>query len=239
MQPQWVPDAHDIRVGPKITDFAALVTAEPARNTPTTSTVAIVGGRHRRYLAGGVGLELGETAGGSSARGCRARSGFPGTRRRPGHPDGQFGRPAVIALARGRRAEGGFLVGINRQVGVRRAPFCVSRVSKLGRSGDRLPAIFRKQSSRSSPPRHIGAVLECLQVRTTAEGRGSTGSANSTVLVTADSYRFGGKEQAADITALRDGAQLARHPYVSQLKLKRSPTRPCLDGTRSPTPDSA
>ncbi|WKG08997.1 acetoacetate--CoA ligase [Nocardia sp. PE-7] len=232
MQPQWVPNAHDV-ASARITDFAAFVTARTGEEYPDYQalwrwSVADIAGF---WQAVWDYFELGETAG--EVLGSREMPGaqwFPGTRLN--YVDqiirmAQFGRPAVIALhedAEPREVSWSELI---EQVTV----FARTLREQGVEAGDRvigyLPnipeAIVAFLATAS-----IGAVWSaCGQDYSAKAALDRLGQLEPTVLVTADGYRFGGKEhdKRADIAALRDGlSSLRATVVVSQLGLEVSDT---------------
>ncbi|MEU4412616.1 acetoacetate--CoA ligase [Nocardia salmonicida] len=232
MQPQWVPNAHDV-ASARITDFAAFVTARTGEEYPDYQalwrwSVADIAGF---WQAVWDYFELGETAG--EVLGSREMPGaqwFPGTRLN--YVDqiirmAQFGRPAVIALhedAEPREVSWSELI---EQVTV----FARTLREQGVEAGDRvigyLPnipeAIVAFLATAS-----IGAVWSaCGQDYSAKAALDRLGQLEPTVLVTADGYRFGGKEhdKRADIAALRDGlSSLRATVVVSQLGLEMSDT---------------
>ncbi|MGC4989177.1 acetoacetate--CoA ligase [Nocardia salmonicida] len=232
MQPQWVPNAHDV-ASARITDFAAFVTARTCEEYPDYQalwrwSVDDIAGF---WQAVWDYFELGETAG--EVLGSREMPGaqwFPGTRLN--YVDqvirmAQFGRPAVIALhedAEPREVSWSELI---EQVTV----FARTLREQGVEAGDRvigyLPnipeAIVAFLATAS-----IGAVWSaCGQDYSAKAALDRLGQLEPTVLVTADGYRFGGKEhdKRADIAALRDGLPSLRATVVvSQLELEVSDT---------------
>ncbi|MFI6222375.1 acetoacetate--CoA ligase [Nocardia salmonicida] len=232
MQPQWVPNAHDV-ASARITDFAAFVTARTGEEYPDYQalwrwSVADIAGF---WQAVWDYFELGEIAG--EVLGSREMPGaqwFPGTRLN--YVDqiirmAQFGRPAVIALhedAEPREVSWSELI---EQVTV----FARTLREQGVEAGDRvigyLPnipeAIVAFLATAS-----IGAVWSaCGQDYSAKAALDRLGQLEPTVLVTADGYRFGGKEhdKRADIAALRDGlSNLRATVVVSQLGLEVSDT---------------
>lgn len=232
MQPQWVPNAHDV-ASARITDFAAFVTARTGEEYPDYQalwrwSVDDIAGF---WQAVWDYFELGETAG--EVLGSREMPGaqwFPGTRLN--YVDqvirmAQFGRPAVIALhedAEPREVSWSELI---EQVTV----FARTLREQGVEAGDRvigyLPnipeAIVAFLATAS-----IGAVWSaCGQDYSAKAALDRLGQLEPTVLVTADGYRFGGKEhdKRADIAALRDGLPSLRATVVvSQLELEVSDT---------------
>ncbi|MFD3426429.1 acetoacetate--CoA ligase [Nocardia fluminea] len=227
MQPQWVPSAHDV-ASARITDFAAFVTTRTGDRYPDYralwqwSVQDITG----FWQAVWDYFELGETAG--EVLGSREMPGarwFPGTRLN--YVDqiirmAQFGRPAVIALHEDAEPEELSWAELIEQVTV----FARTLREQGVEAGDRvvgyLPnipeAIVAFLATAS-----IGAVWSaCGQDYSAKAALDRLGQLDPTVLVTADGYRFGGKEhdKRADIAALRDGlSSLRATVVVAQLGL--------------------
>ncbi|MEV0548224.1 acetoacetate--CoA ligase [Nocardia salmonicida] len=232
MQPQWVPNAHDV-ASARITDFAAFVTARTGEEYPDYQalwrwSVDDIAGF---WQAVWDYFELGETAG--EVLGSREMPGaqwFPGTRLN--YVDqvirmAQFGRPAVIALREDAEPREVSWSELIEQVTV----FARTLREQGVEAGDRvigyLPnipeAIVAFLATAS-----IGAVWSaCGQDYSAKAALDRLGQLEPTVLVTADGYRFGGKEhdKRADIAALRDGLPSLRATVVvSQLELEVSDT---------------
>ncbi|MEU4318474.1 acetoacetate--CoA ligase [Nocardia fluminea] len=227
MQPQWVPSAHDV-ASARITDFAAFVTTRTGDRYPDYralwqwSVQDITG----FWQAVWDYFELGETAG--EVLGSREMPGarwFPGTRLN--YVDqiirmAQFGRPAVIALHEDAEPEELSWAELIEQVTV----FARTLREQGVEAGDRvvgyLPnipeAIVAFLATAS-----IGAVWSaCGQDYSAKAALDRLGQLDPKVLVTADGYRFGGKEhdKRADIAALRDGlSSLRATVVVAQLGL--------------------
>ncbi|MFE9784846.1 acetoacetate--CoA ligase [Nocardia salmonicida] len=232
MQPQWVPNAHDV-ASARITDFAAFVTARTGEEYPDYQalwrwSVDDIAGF---WQAVWDYFELGETAG--EVLGSREMPGaqwFPGTRLN--YVDqiirmAQFGRPAVIALhedAEPREVSWSELI---EQVTV----FARTLREQGVEAGDRvvgyLPNIPEALVAFLATA-SIGAVWSaCGQDYSAKAALDRLGQLEPTVLVTADGYRFGGKEhdKRDDIAALRDGLPSLRATVVvSQLELEVSDT---------------
>ncbi|MFD4439182.1 acetoacetate--CoA ligase [Nocardia sp. NPDC058519] len=237
MQPQWVPNAHDV-ASARITDFAAFVTARTGDEYPDYQalwqwSVDDIAGF---WQAVWDYFELGETAG--EVLGSREMPGaewFAGTRLN--YVDqiirmAQFGRPAVIALHEDAEPEEVSWAELIEQVTV----FARTLREQGVEAGDRvigyLPnipeAIVAFLATAS-----IGAVWSaCGQDYSAKAALDRLGQLDPTVLVTADGYRFGGKEhdKRADIAALRDGLPSLRATVVvSQLGLEVSDALPWTD----------
>ncbi|MGY0501695.1 acetoacetate--CoA ligase [Nocardia sp. FBN12] len=226
MQPQWVPSAHDV-ASARITDFATFVTARTGDEYPDYQalwqwSVDDIAGF---WQAVWDYFELGETAG--EVLGSRAMPGaewFPGTRLN--YVDqiirmAQFGRPAVIALHEDAEPREVSWAELIEQVTV----FARTLREQGVEAGDRvvgyLPnipeAIVAFLATAS-----IGAVWSaCGQDYSAKAALDRLGQLDPTVLVTADGYRFGGREhdKRADIAALQDGLNLRATVVVSQLGL--------------------
>ncbi|MFD4457020.1 acetoacetate--CoA ligase [Nocardia sp. NPDC058480] len=237
MQPQWVPTAHDI-ASARITDFAAFVTARTGDVYPDYQalwqwSVDDIAGF---WQAVWDYFELGETAG--AVLGSREMPGaqwFAGTRLN--YVDqiirmAQFGRPAVIALHEDAEPQEVSWAELIEQVTV----FARTLREQGVEAGDRvigyLPnipeAIVAFLATAS-----IGAVWSaCGQDYSAKAALDRLGQLDPTVLVTADGYRFGGKEhdKRADIAALRDGLPgLRATVVVSQLGLEVADALPWTD----------
>ncbi|MFE1593562.1 acetoacetate--CoA ligase [Nocardia sp. NPDC058705] len=226
MQPQWVPNAHDI-ASARITDFATFVTARTGIEYPDYQalwqwSVADVEGF---WQAVWDYFELGETAGDVLAsREMPGAQWFPGTRLN--YVDqvirmAQFGHPAIIALHEDAEPREILWSDLIEQVTV----FARTLREQGVEAGDRvvgyLPnipeAIVAFLATAS-----IGAVWSaCGQDYTAKAALDRLGQLDPKVLVTADGYRFGGKEhdKRSDIAALQDGLDLSATVAVSQLGL--------------------
>ncbi|WP_410870781.1 acetoacetate--CoA ligase [Nocardia sp. A7] len=226
MQPQWVPNAHDV-ASARITDFATFVTARTGDEYPdyralwqwSVDDVADFWQAVWDYF------ELGETAG--EVLGSREMPGaqwFPGTRLN--YVDqvirmADFSRPAVIALHEDAEPREVSWAELIEQVTVFARTLREQGVGAGDRVVGYLPnipeAIVAFLATAS-----IGAVWSaCGQDYSAKAALDRLGQLDPTVLVTADGYRFGGKEhdKRADIAALRDGLDLRATVVVSQLGL--------------------
>ncbi len=226
MQPQWEPTAQDI-ASARITDFAAFVTARTGDEYPDYQALWqwSVDDIEGFWQAVWDYFELGENAG--TVLGSREMPGaewFPGTRLN--YVDqiirmAQFGRPAVIALHEDAEPQEVSWAELIEQVTV----FARTLRAQGVEAGDRvvgyLPnipeAIVAFLATAS-----IGAVWSaCGQDYSAKAALDRLGQLDPTVLVTADGYRFGGKQhdKRADIAALRDGLNVLATVVVSQLGL--------------------
>ncbi|TCK00098.1 acetoacetate--CoA ligase [Nocardia alba] len=227
MQPQWVPSAQDI-ASARITDFAAFVTARTGDRYPDYQALwqwsvdDIAGFWQAVWDYFELGATAGEVLGSQEMPGARW---FPGTRLN--YVDqiirmAQFGRPAVVALhedAEPREVSWAELIEqvtvfarTLREQGVEVGDRVVGYLPNIGEA---IVAFLATAS--------IGAVWSaCGQDYSAKAALDRLGQLEPTVLVTADGYRFGGKDhdKRADIAALRDGLPgLRATVVVSQLGL--------------------
>ncbi|MFC4375711.1 acetoacetate--CoA ligase [Nocardia halotolerans] len=227
MQPQWVPSAHDI-ASARITDFATFVTARTGVEYPGYQalwqwSVDDVEGFWQAvwdYFA------LGDTAGEVlAAREMPGARWFPGTRLN--YVDqvirmAQFGHPAIIALHEGAPPREILWSELIEQVTV----FARTLREQGVEAGDRvvgyLPNIPEAVVAFLATA-SIGAVWSaCGQDYSAKAALDRLGQLDPAVLVTADGYRFGGKEhdKRADIAALQAGLNVRATVAVSQLGLE-------------------
>lgn len=226
MQPQWAPTADDI-ASARITDFAAFVSARTGDDYPDYQSLWqwSVDDVEGFWQAVWDYFELGETAG--AVLGSRDMPGaewFPGTRLN--YVDqiirmAQFGRPAVIALHEDAEPREVSWAELIEQVTV----FARTLRAQGVEAGDRvigyLPNIAEAIVAFLATA-SIGAVWSaCGQDYSAKAALDRLGQLDPAVLVTADGYRFGGKEhdKRADIAALQDGLNLRATVVVSQLGL--------------------
>ncbi|WP_280220812.1 acetoacetate--CoA ligase [Nocardia neocaledoniensis] len=228
MQPQWEPTAQDI-ASARITDFAAFVSGRTGQEYPdyqalwqwSVDDIAAFWQALWDYF------ELGPIADG--VLGDRSMPGaqwFPGTRLnyvdqiiRQARPD----RPAVLALREDAEPREISWAELIEQVGA----FATTLREQGVEAGDRvigyLPnipeAIVAFLATAS-----IGAVWSaCGQDYSAKAALDRLGQLEPTVLVTADGYRFGGKDhdKRGDIAALREGLPgLRATVVVEQLGLE-------------------
>ncbi len=228
MQPQWEPTAQDI-ASARITDFAAFVSGRTGQEYPdyqalwqwSVDDIAAFWQALWDYF------ELGPIADG--VLGDRSMPGaqwFPGTRLnyvdqiiRQARPD----RPAVLALREDAEPREISWAELIEQVGA----FATTLREQGVEAGDRvigyLPntpeAIVAFLATAS-----IGAVWSaCGQDYSAKAALDRLGQLEPTVLVTADGYRFGGKDhdKRGDIAALREGLPgLRATVVVGQLGLE-------------------
>ncbi|WP_280343583.1 acetoacetate--CoA ligase [Nocardia neocaledoniensis] len=227
MQPQWEPTAQDI-ASARITDFAAFVSGRTGQEYPdyqalwqwSVDDIAAFWQALWEYF------ELGPIADG--VLGSRSMPGarwFPGTRLnyvdqviRQARPD----RPAVIALREDADPREISWAELIEQVGAFAATLRAHGVEAGDRVIGYLPnipeAIVAFLATAS-----IGAVWSaCGQDYSAKAALDRLGQLEPAVLVTADGYRFGGKEhdKRADIAALREGLPgLRATVVVAQLGL--------------------
>ncbi|MEV0331562.1 acetoacetate--CoA ligase [Nocardia sp. NPDC050717] len=228
MQPQWEPTAQDI-ASARITDFAAFVSGRTGQEYPdyqalwqwSVDDIAAFWQALWEYF------ELGPIADG--VLGDRSMPGaqwFPGTRLnyvdqiiRQARPD----RPAVIALGEDAEPREISWAELIEQVGAFAATLRAQGVEAGDRVIGYLPnipeAIVAFLATAS-----IGAVWSaCGQDYSAKAALDRLGQLEPAVLVTADGYRFGGKEhdKRADIAALREGLPgLRATVVVAQLGLE-------------------
>ncbi|MET9211976.1 MULTISPECIES: acetoacetate--CoA ligase [unclassified Nocardia] len=228
MQPQWEPTAQDI-ASARITDFAAFVSGRTGEQYPDYQalwqwSVDDIAGFWQALWDY---FELGPIADG--VLGDREMPGarwFPGTRLN--YVDqvvrqARFDRPAVLALSEDAEPREISWSELIEQV----TAFAATLRAQGVEAGDRvigyLPnipeAIVAFLATAS-----IGAVWSaCGQDYSAKAALDRLGQLEPTVLVTADGYRFGGKQhdKRADIAALRDGLPGLRATIaVSQLGLE-------------------
>ncbi|MEV6059488.1 acetoacetate--CoA ligase [Nocardia asteroides] len=227
MRPQWEPTARDIAAA-RITDFATFVSGRTGEEYPDYralwqwSVDDIAGFWHAVWDY----FELGPIAG--EVLGARAMPGaqwFPGTRLN--YVDqivrqARFDRPAVLALHEDTEPVEISWAALIEQV----SAFAQTLRAEGVEAGDRvigyLPnipeAIVAFLATAS-----IGAVWSaCGQDYSAKAALDRLGQLEPTVLVTADGYRFGGKQhdKRADIAALQEGLPgLRATVVVSQLGL--------------------
>ncbi|MGS2806899.1 acetoacetate--CoA ligase [Nocardia sp. MW-W600-9] len=228
MQPQWEPTAQDI-ASARITDFAAFVSGRTGEQYPDYQALWqwSVGDIAGFWQALWDYFELGPIADGVlGAREMPGAQWFPGTRLnyvdqivRQARPD----RPAVLALHEDAEPREISWAELIEQV----TAFAGSLRAQGVGAGDRvigyLPnipeAIVAFLATAS-----IGAVWSaCGQDYSAKAALDRLGQLEPTVLVTADGYRFGGKQhdKRADIAALREGLPgLRATVVVSQLGLE-------------------
>ncbi|MFE6919892.1 acetoacetate--CoA ligase [Nocardia sp. NPDC057663] len=227
MQPQWEPNAQDI-ASARITDFAAFVGARTGKAYPgyralwQWSVDDIAGFWQALWEY----FELGPIADGVlGGREMPGAQWFPGTRLnyvdqiiRQARPD----RPAVIALHEDAEPEEISWAVLIEQVSAFAGTLRAQGVGAGDRVIGYLPnipeAIVAFLATAS-----IGAVWSaCGQDYSAKAALDRLGQLEPTVLVTADGYRFGGKQhdKRADIAALQDGLPgLRATVVVSQLGL--------------------
>ncbi|MDO3649797.1 acetoacetate--CoA ligase [Nocardia mangyaensis] len=237
MQPQWEPTAQDI-ASARVTDFAAFVSARTGDEYPDYQalwqwSVDDVTGFWQALWDY---FELGETAG--EVLGAREMPGarwFPGTRLN--YVDqiirmAQPGRPAIIALREDAEPRELSWAELIEQVTV----FARTLREQGVEAGDRvigyLPNIPEAVVAFLATA-SIGAVWSaCGQDYSAKAALDRLGQLDPTVLVTADGYRFGGKDhdKRADIAALQDGLPGLRATVaVSQLGLDVPDALPWAD----------
>ncbi|APE37291.1 acetoacetate--CoA ligase [Nocardia mangyaensis] len=227
MQPQWEPTAQDI-ASARVTDFAAFVSARTGDEYPDYQalwrwSVDDVTGFWQALWDY---FELGETAGEVlDTREMPGARWFPGTRLN--YVDqiirmAQPGRPAIIALREDAEPRELSWAELIEQVTV----FARTLREQGVEAGDRvigyLPNIPEAVVAFLATA-SIGAVWSaCGQDYSAKAALDRLGQLDPTVLVTADGYRFGGKDhdKRADIAALQDGLPGLRATVaVSQLGL--------------------